>query len=153
MMQPPSQQCLSPRIFCWSYTFILVFLLKLPMEFEGEQSPRHATIVSKSGFILLSMAAARVAFLFDLAVSKKSWPGNRRPTLQILFCPHPIQAHNSSGLSFKCTLFRKLIYGICMLLECFGLFQNNVVVINIHIIFPIFTVFMLGKQSRQTTQQ
>lgn len=40
------------------------------MEFKGEQSPRHATIVSKSGFILLSMAAERVAFLFDLAVSQ-----------------------------------------------------------------------------------
>lgn len=40
------------------------------MQFKGKQSPRNATIVFKSGFSLLSMAEARAAFLFALAVSQ-----------------------------------------------------------------------------------
>lgn len=38
--------------------------------FKEEQSPRNATIIFKSGFILLNMAAARVAFIFDSVASQ-----------------------------------------------------------------------------------
>lgn len=41
----------------------------------------------------------------------------------------------------------------CVLLELFGLFQNYVVVVNVHIIFPALIGFTLGKPSWYTTQQ